>query len=89
VDEHAAEEMTDRRLDLDQALKGLSGPERLYVSLCYGAGLSHTEAAEATGAPLGTVKSHVKRALEKLKRQLVTDGTTQSPDTDTGRLAHG
>ena len=79
----------DRRLDLDQALKGLSGPERLYVSLCYGAGLSHTEAAEATGAPLGTVKSHVKRALEKLKRRMAADGTAPSPDTDEGRLAHG
>ena len=50
ADEREADGLTDRRLDLDQALKGLSPPERLYVSLCYGAGLSHTEAAEATGA---------------------------------------
>ncbi len=89
ADETGADGLTDRRLDLDQALKGLSGPERLYVSLCYGAGLSHTEAAEATDAPLGTVKSHVKRALEKLKRRMAADGAAPLPDPDEGRLAHG
>jgi len=89
ADEATGDGMTDRRLDLDQALRDLSPAERLYVSLCYGAGLSHTEAAEATGAPLGTVKSHVKRALEKLKRRLATDGAGASSDTDAGRLAHG
>ncbi|MDO1558324.1 sigma-70 family RNA polymerase sigma factor [Brevundimonas sp. 2R-24] len=58
------------RLDLDQALKGLSEAERLCVSLCYGAGLSHSEVAEILGAPLGTVKSHVKRGLDKLKARM-------------------
>lgn len=58
------------RVDLDDAMKELSEAERLCVSLCYGAGLSHAEAAEALGAPLGTVKSQVKRGLEKLRRRL-------------------
>ena len=89
ADETTGDGLTDQRLDLDHALKGLSPAERLYVSLCYGAGLSHAEAAEATGAPLGTVKSHVKRALEKLKRRLATDSAGASSDTDAGRLAHG
>src|SRR5580698_9394860 len=35
----------DARIDLDDALKSLSAAERLCVSLCYGAGLSHAEAA--------------------------------------------
>lgn len=61
---------TDRRIDLDEALKGLSAPERLCVSMCFGAGLSHAEAAEALNLPLGTVKSHVKRGLEKLRTRL-------------------
>jgi RNA polymerase sigma-70 factor (ECF subfamily) len=60
----------DRRIDLDEALKGLSPAERLCVSMCYGAGLSHGEAADALNLPLGTVKSHVKRGLEKLRARL-------------------
>jgi RNA polymerase sigma factor (sigma-70 family) len=55
------------RIDLDAALSALPSAERLCVALCYGAGLSHTEAAEALNLPLGTVKSHVKRGLEKLR----------------------
>ncbi len=57
-------------LDLDEALKTLSAPERMCVSLCYGGGLSHAEAAEALNTPLGTVKSHVKRGLDKLRQRL-------------------
>ncbi len=60
----------DRALDLDEALKQLSPAERLCVSLCSGAGHSHPEAAELLNLPLGTVKSHVKRGLDKLRRRL-------------------
>lgn len=58
------------RIDLDEALKSLSATEKLCVSMCYGAGLSHAEAAEALNLPLGTVKSHVKRGLDKLRTRL-------------------
>ena len=61
------------RLDLDGALRALSPSERLCVSLCCGAGLSHAEAADALKAPLGTVKSHVRRGLEKMKAQMTAD----------------
>ena len=54
----------DATIDLEEALKVLSAAERLCVTMCFGAGLSHTEAAEALNLPLGTVKSHVKRGLE-------------------------
>jgi RNA polymerase sigma-70 factor (ECF subfamily) len=60
----------ENRIDLDEGLKALSAPERLCVSMCYGAGLSHGEAADALNLPLGTVKSHVKRGLEKLRARL-------------------
>ena len=60
------------RIDLDEALKTLAAAERLCVSMCYGAGLSHAEAAEALNLPLGTVKSHVKRGLEKLRTRLAS-----------------
>lgn len=67
---HGGEISAASRIDLDEAMKSLSEPERLCVSLCYGAGLSHAEAAETIGAPLGTVKSHVKRGLDKLRLRL-------------------
>jgi len=72
------------RIDLDEALKSLPDSERLCVSLCYGAGLSHAEAAAALNAPLGTVKSHVKRGLDRLRQRL-------SPGDDDGqrRQVHG
>lgn len=59
-----------RAIDLDQALQSLSEIERVCVSLCHGAGLTHTEIAAATNLPLGTVKSHVKRGLDKLRARL-------------------
>jgi len=58
------------RIDLDEALKRLVPAERVCVTMCFGAGLSHAEAAEALNLPLGTVKSHVKRGLEKLRTRL-------------------
>ncbi len=62
------------RLDLDGAMAGLGKAERLCVSLCYGAGLSHSEVAETLNIPLGTVKSHVKRGLDKLRERLAPQG---------------
>jgi RNA polymerase sigma-70 factor (ECF subfamily) len=64
----------DAAIDLDGALKALGAAERLCVSLCFGAGLSHAEAAESLNLPLGTVKSHVKRGLEKLRERLAPGG---------------
>jgi RNA polymerase sigma-70 factor (ECF subfamily) len=60
----------DAKLDLDGALAELAPAERVCVSLCYGAGFSHAEAADLLNAPLGTVKSHVKRGLDKLRERL-------------------
>ena len=74
------------RLDLDGALAELSPSERLCVSLCYGAGLSHAEAAAALKTPLGTVKSHVKRGLDKLKARLGSADDTGAAGS--GRRAH-
>ncbi len=57
-------------MDLDRALAQLSEPERICVVLCYATGMSHGEASEATGMPLGTVKSHVNRGRAKLRELL-------------------
>jgi RNA polymerase sigma-70 factor (ECF subfamily) len=71
------------RMDLDEALKVLSRGERLCVSLCYGADWSHAEAAEVLNIPIGTVKSHVKRGLDKLRAKLAR------PEEGQRREAHG
>jgi RNA polymerase sigma-70 factor (ECF subfamily) len=73
-DSHGGATQADGRIDLDEGLKTLSAAERLCVSMCYGAGLSHAEAADALNLPLGTVKSHVKRGLEKLRARLAPPG---------------
>ncbi|PZQ62563.1 MAG: RNA polymerase subunit sigma-70 [Phenylobacterium zucineum] len=69
-DEGVADTDAEHRIDLDGALKTLSPAERVCVSMCYGAGLSHGEAADALNLPLGTVKSHVKRGLDKLRARM-------------------
>jgi len=58
------------KIDLEKALSRLSDPERLCVTLNHGEGLSHSEIVDMTGLPLGTVKSHVLRGTEKLRRLL-------------------
>ncbi len=66
----AAQETPGERLDLTQALSRLEEGERAAVALCLGAGLSHSEAALALDAPLGTVKSWVLRGRAKLQQAL-------------------
>lgn len=61
------------KVDLDAALAQLSAPERLVVTLCTGAGHSHPEAAELLNLPLGTIKSHGKRGLDKLRRLMAPE----------------
>jgi len=55
----------EARIDLDRVLAFLSPEQRAAMALCYGEGMSHAEAADALGLPLGTVKSHVLRGREK------------------------
>ena len=55
-------------LALRQALATLSPDQKAAVMLCLGCGLTHDEAAEALALPLGTVKSHVLRGRERLRR---------------------
>lgn len=56
------------RLDLERAMAHLTAPERLCVTLNHAEGMSHGEISDSTGLPLGTVKSHVSRGSEKLRR---------------------
>jgi RNA polymerase sigma-70 factor (ECF subfamily) len=52
------------------ALKVLPADQREVIELAYFGGLSHSEIAEKTSLPLGTVKTRVRLALEKLREPL-------------------
>ena len=54
------------RMAVERALAGLAPDQRAAAALCLAQDWSHSEAAEALGLPLGTVKSHVTRARAKL-----------------------
>ena len=58
---------------LRTALEKLAPLQRQMLALSFFRDLSHQEIAGQTGMPLGTVKSHIRRALEKLKPFLESD----------------
>jgi RNA polymerase sigma-70 factor (ECF subfamily) len=56
--------------DVERALEGLSEIQRLAVVHCFHLDLSHAEAAQVLGLPLGTLKSHLDRAKARLRELL-------------------
>jgi RNA polymerase sigma-70 factor (ECF subfamily) len=58
------------RLDMERALAILSDGERAAIVQCYHNDLSHEEAAYVLDCPVGTVKTHILRAKQKLKSRL-------------------
>jgi RNA polymerase sigma factor (sigma-70 family) len=61
---------TALKMDLEKAMRVLSEGERAAIVQCYHNDLTHEEAAYVLGMPVGTVKTHVLRAKQKLKAQL-------------------
>jgi RNA polymerase sigma-70 factor (ECF subfamily) len=60
----------DAQIDLARVLTQVSAEQRAVLTLCLGEGFSHSEAAEALGLPVGTVKSHLARGREKVLSML-------------------
>lgn len=58
-------------------IEGLESRQRQAIALAFFQGLSHGELARHLGQPLGTVKSWVRRGLERLKSCLDAAGTTR------------
>lgn len=74
-------------VDLDEelvraraAMHQLRPEQRQVLELALGHGRSHAEIAAAVGIPLGTVKSHARRGLMRLREMLgVSDGEGGEP----------
>jgi RNA polymerase sigma-70 factor (ECF subfamily) len=81
--ERSANDSAEAQHDIDRLLHGLSEDERTAVLLNHGYGLSHGDVAAITGTPLGTVKSHIVRAMRKLRERARVPGlrSPASPDT--------
>ncbi len=62
--------------NLDAALKRLKPVEQLCVTLNFSGDLSHQDIADELKIPLGTVKSHIRRALDQLKSALASPVVT-------------
>src|SRR5262245_57238452 len=58
------------RVDMNRAFAVLSEGERAAIVQCYHNDLSHEEAAHVLNCPVGTIKTHILRAKQKLKAQL-------------------
>jgi RNA polymerase sigma-70 factor (ECF subfamily) len=63
----------EAKLALRRAMEELPETQRVAVAMCIGGEFTHAEAADALGVPLGTVKSHVARGLQRLKLALGAD----------------
>jgi RNA polymerase sigma-70 factor (ECF subfamily) len=61
-------EDVDSTIDLQNALKVLKENEKVVILLYYEKGFSHNEIAKIMDMPLGTVKTNILRAKEKLKK---------------------
>ena len=63
----AAQEETEQ---LARALVALPSKQRTLIERAFYGELSHSEIAAETGLPLGTIKSRIRLALDKLRRQM-------------------
>ncbi|MGH2740830.1 MAG: RNA polymerase sigma factor [Actinomycetota bacterium] len=63
-------ELADRRREVREAVEGLPPEQREALELMYFRGWTGRRIAEATGTPLGTVKTRILAAVRKLRERL-------------------
>lgn len=69
-DQAEAMEMQQETQRLGQALAQLPEKQRALIERAYFGDLSHSEIAAETGLPLGTIKSRIRLALDRLRHQM-------------------
>lgn len=62
--------MREETKRLGEAINALPEKQRQLVEKAYFGELSHSEIAEQTGLPLGTIKSRIRLALDRLRHQM-------------------
>ncbi len=72
-------------IDLQRALATLEPMERATILLCDAAGLTNAEAATAIDAPLGSIKTYIARAREKMRTAL--SFPPPAPQTETAETS--
>ena len=68
----------EQRRMVQLSLEALNEDERLVIGLAYFRDNSHSQIAEVTGLPLGTVKSLMGRAQEKLRSRMAVTATSSA-----------
>ena len=71
-------EARSQAVAVHRCLEGLQGSQQQSISLAYYQGLSHGEIAAHLGAPLGSVKTWVRRGLTALKECLERCGWSEA-----------
>lgn len=61
----------EQKTAVHQALEKLDPEHRQLLALAYFRGYSHSELAEFTGMPIGTVKTRLRRTVQKMKELVV------------------
>jgi RNA polymerase sigma factor (sigma-70 family) len=67
-------ELRELQVLIREEVDRLPGNDRMAVVLCYLEGLTHEEAADRLGWPVGTVKGRLSRARDKLRDRLTRRG---------------